>query len=187
LVKKIYENYTRDFPQGSHAALCRQRVGELQKILAQNEGNSDIVFRKDSGKVKSVEQLLAPYKGRYVYLDIWGSWCGPCRDEMKFSEALKEHFSGRNIVFLYLDMDENRQDERWKSFVRLENITGQHLRMDGNALEKIWNVLTPGGDGSRFYPSYFIFDRAGKVIPVQARRPSEKEDLYRQLEEITNK
>ena len=187
IVKKLYETYSRDFPEGPHAALCRQRMGELQRILAQNERNAEIVFRADSGKVSSVEQLLAPYKGRYVYLDIWGSWCGPCREEMKFTPALKEHFSGRDIVFLYLDMDEDRQDERWKSFVRLENITGQHLRMEQDALEKIWQVVSPGGDGSRSYPSYFIFDKDGKALTVKARRPSEKEALYRQLEEIINK
>jgi len=47
----------------------------LQEIMARNERNPEIVFRTGTGKALSVEQILAPYKGKCVYLDIWGSWC----------------------------------------------------------------------------------------------------------------
>ena len=68
--------------------------------------------------------------------------------------------------------------------VRLKNITGQHLRLNGQDLEKIWQTLTPGGNGTRFYPSYFIFDRSGRQVPGKAARPSDKETLYKQLEDV---
>jgi thiol-disulfide isomerase/thioredoxin len=182
--RKIYADYSSDFPQGQHAAACREQIGKLQEIMARNERNPEIVFRTGTRKAASIEQILAPYKGKCVYLDIWGTWCGPCREEMQFVPALKEHFSGKDIVFLYLDMDEDRQDEKWKNLVRLKNITGQHLRLNGQDLEKVWQVVTPGGNGARFYPSYFIFDRSGKQVPLKTARPSDKQVLYQQLEDV---
>lgn len=184
MARQFYADYNDNFPLGQHAAACREQIGRLQEIIARNERNPEIVFRTDIEKPLSVEQILAPYKGKYVYLDIWGTWCGPCREEMQFVPALKEHFSGKDIVFVYLDMDADRQDEKWKNLVRLKNITGQHLRMNEQDLEKIWQVVTPGGNGTRFYPSYFIFDRSGKQVPVKAVRPSDKEVLYQQLENV---
>jgi thiol-disulfide isomerase/thioredoxin len=185
--QKLYEDYAGYFPNGSHAILCRQRFEGLKKLLEQSRQNSEIVFRPHAENTASLEELIAPYKGKVVYLDIWGTWCGPCREEMGFAPALKEHFAGREIVFLYLDMDEATQDSKWKNYVSIEKVTGHHLRMDGQRMEKIWEALLHTVNVPRYYPSYFIFDRDGKLIAGKARRPSEKEELYKQLEEIVNK
>ena len=42
---------------------------------------------------------LAPHKGKVIYIDVWGSWCGPCREEMKHASAIKESLKGKDVVF----------------------------------------------------------------------------------------
>ena len=51
----------------------------------------------DDKKVK-----LSDFKGKYVYIDVWATWCGPCRAEIPHLKKLEEHFHGKNIEFVIL-------------------------------------------------------------------------------------
>jgi thiol-disulfide isomerase/thioredoxin len=56
------------------------------------------------------------FKGQYIYVDIWASWCLPCRQEAPFFEALKERYKAKNLVFLSLSIDESESD--WRGFLQ---------------------------------------------------------------------
>jgi thiol-disulfide isomerase/thioredoxin len=177
---QILKDYQSRFPNGEYLDSCRNEIAILERRIAANNQNAGIVFHEISDK-PSMAAILAAYIGKIVYLDIWGTWCGPCREEMQASPALKKHFEGKDIVFLYLDMDSPEARDKWHNFVRMEAITGEHYRLSSDQMEDIWQSLLPGKK-DHFYPSYFIFDRTGHVIVTDARRPSDKEGLYAQLE-----
>jgi len=178
--RRLLSDLTLYFPDSHLRAYCIQKVAMMEQQLIKGQGNEEIVFRGDS--IYNLSSLLAPYKGKVVYLDIWGTWCGPCREEIKFLPALKERFRGKGIVFLYLDMDEDDVQERWKEFVQQHAITGQHVRLNRQRLEPIWEELLHTHDVPRYYPSFFIFDGNGHVAEAGAPRPSEGERLYGELE-----
>src|SRR5436189_5057283 len=60
------------------------------------------------GKTKvRLEEVLAQYKGKYIFLDLWASWCVPCMEEMPASQALKKKYPADKIVFLNLSVDKS--------------------------------------------------------------------------------
>ena len=45
--------------------------------------------------------LLEPHRGKVVYADFWGSWCGPCKEQLKHMQAVKDELKGKDVVYLY--------------------------------------------------------------------------------------
>lgn len=58
-------------------------------------------------------KIIEPYKGKVIYLDIWGTWCGPCKDMMQYAGNIKNLFAGKEVVFLYLC--NHSTDKSWKT------------------------------------------------------------------------
>ena len=78
-------------------------------------------------------------------------------------------------------MDEDDRDADWKKFIRLNGVTGIHLRKSRADIEKFWDELLPAGH-DRFYPCYFIFDKTGKLVQADTKQPSDGPALYTELE-----
>jgi len=172
-----------NFPRSKFLHDGRATVKAMESKAANGKNNAHIVFRR---AVHSLDELIAPYKGRVVYLDIWGTWCPPCREEMKYAPALKQHVDTAKVVFLYLDMDADKEEVNWREYVQLNDIAGEHVRMTRDEIAVIWEALLRGSSEKPVYPGFFIFGRDGKLVETRAKRPSETEALYQQLKEAVD-
>ena len=178
--RRSLSDLEQNFPQSKYIKEGRAKVQALEAKVTAGKKNVHIVFRSP---VHSLDELIAPYKGKIVYLDIWGTWCGPCKEEMKYAHALKQNVDTAKVVFVYLDMDRDEVDSDWREYVQMHNITGEHLRMNEGDMEAVWETLLHTSHVARYYPSFFIFGRDGRVVEANAKRPSDKEELYKQLKE----
>jgi len=176
--RRFLSDMERYFPQSSHLNDARAAVQVLESKVAAQKDNKHIHFRP---AVHSLAELLAPYKGKVVYLDIWGTWCVPCLHEMTYAPALKQKFDTAKVVFLYLDEDQDEDDVKWREYAQLYAVTGEHVRMNQQDIEGIWEALLHTHNVARRYPSYFIIGRDGQLVQPDAKRPSEGEALYNQL------
>lgn len=188
IARAIHKEFLVNFPTSKLLTSCNNKMAEIESELVKNAENPDLVFLKNSGEINSLKELLAPYNGKVVYLDIWGTWCGPCIEEMtRHTKPLKEHFRNRNdLVYLYLAMDEDTDNEKWKQFVLLNTVSGYHLRKNNTGIAPFWEELQKPEVSSQLYPTYVIFDRTGKIVAAPAKRPSDTTELYTKMEEILN-
>lgn len=110
---------------------------------------------------------LEDFKGKYVYIDVWATWCGPCRAEIPSLKMVEEKYHGKNIAFLSISVDENKDHEKWKTFVTEKQLGGVQLFADKN-----WN-----SDFIKYFeinsiPRFLLIDPSGKVVNADADRPS---------------
>ena len=116
------------------------------------------------------KSTLADFKGKYVYIDAWATWCGPCRAEIPFLKAKEEMYHDKNIVFLSISIDTQKDFEKWKKFVGEKELKGVQLFADNDwksEFVKAYNI-----DG---IPRFILVDPKGMTVNANAPRPSAPE------------
>jgi cytochrome c biogenesis protein CcmG/thiol:disulfide interchange protein DsbE len=100
---------------------------------------------------------LADYKGQVVLVNVWASWCEPCRDELPLLERTHKRLAGRNATVLGIDVKENSGAAL--EAVREFGLTYPNLRdPDGTYVREF---------GQTGYPETYVLDRQGKVAAVR--------------------
>ena len=152
--------------------VAKATVMELnEKYLALQRRDFSSASLKSSDDVKGMSdgekilrKLIEPYKGKIILLDVWGTWCGPCKAALAKSQEEYEHLKGYDIVYLYLA---NRSsEESWKNVIKEYNVTGDnvvHYNLPAEQQTAIERFL-----GVNSYPTYKLIDRDGNILDVNA-------------------
>ncbi|MGO4291557.1 TlpA family protein disulfide reductase [Chitinophaga sp. RAB17] len=182
----LSDAFKKRFPSSKYNRVIDQRVNTLKELLAQNESDAHIQVVKQ--EVQSVYDVIKDFKGKVVYLDVWGTWCGPCKEELKHIPALRSAFVNKDVVFVYLDMDDDDRDTVWKEFIKVNGLKGTHFRKNRQTIAPLWKeLLADNQDKAEYYPQYFIFDKEGKLAVSKAFRPSDKAVLYQQINTVLSR
>src|SRR5574343_490978 len=83
---------------------------------------------------KGGKTKLEDLRGKYVYIDVWATWCGPCRAEIPHLKKVEEKYHGKNIEFVSISVDVDKDHEKWQKFVTDKELGGIQLFADKN-----WN------------------------------------------------
>lgn len=121
---------------------------------------------------------LEDFKGKYVYIDMWATWCGPCRQEIPFLQKVEEKFHGKKIEFVSISIDQAKDHEKWKKMVTDKTLGGVQLFAD-----KDWSSSFAQAFGVNSIPRFILIGPDGKVIDANAKRPSDPE-LTAQLDTL---
>lgn len=183
LLEPLVNAYSTKFTAGQFTSDANNRLAKLKLQLTDNEKNKNIQILPNFEKINSIYQVIKALKGKVVYLDVWGTWCGPCKEELKHMPGLKAKFKDKDVAYVYLDLDDDSLDASWREFIKTNNMEGLHLRKTRQTIVPFWKeLLANADDKAEYYPQYFIFDKTGKLVVSKAKRPSEKEELYAQLD-----
>ena len=141
------------------------------------KSNDDVANMSDGEQI--LRKLTEPYRGRLVLLDIWGTWCGPCKLALSHSQEEYERLKDYDLVYLYLA---NRSpDDGWKNVIKEYNVTGEnvvHYNLPAYQQSVVEHFLQVHS-----FPTYKLIDRDGKVLDVNAD-PRDLESLAKLLENL---
>lgn len=139
------------------------------------KSNNDVANMSDGEQI--LRKLTEPYRGRLVLLDIWGTWCGPCKAALSHSQEEYERLKDYNLVYLYLA---NRSPEDgWKNVIKEYNVTGEnvvHYNLPADQQSAVEHFLQVHS-----WPTYKLIDRDGKMLDVNAD-PRNLESLAKLLD-----
>ena len=175
------------FPGSTHLPQFEQQFNNLHKLEKRYANAPGIRFRQDGSTIRSIRDLVAPYKGKVVFLDFWGTWCAWCLEEFRTAvPALTKKFEGKDVVFLYVADDDDTDDQKWKNDIFIYDIEGEHVRITRNNMHFLRDELDKSDKVKRAgtYPTYYIFDRQGQQVVNNACRPSTGAALYHQLDSV---
>jgi thiol-disulfide isomerase/thioredoxin len=130
--------------------LILERIPKNKKLFSTNIGFKAIPFKIK--KLNSKDSIsISDYRGKFIYIDFWGTWCAPCLMEIPTIEYAYEKTSRSDIEFLGIAVHDTK--EKVKSF----GITyPQFLESDSKDLREKYNIIQ--------YPTTFLIDRKGKII-----------------------
>jgi thiol-disulfide isomerase/thioredoxin len=142
-------------------------LAHVQALAAQSapllEGAPAPGFELEDLKGNTVS--LSDFRGKVVYIDFWASWCGPCLREMPYSHELIGRFKGKDVVFLYISLDEDGQNWR-KAVAKLKLPSPQLWAPRGSSVGEAYRIES--------IPRYVIVGRDGTLLSADADRPSSR-------------
>ncbi|ASU32099.1 TlpA disulfide reductase family protein [Mucilaginibacter xinganensis] len=127
-----------------------------------------------AGKVVS----LSSFRGKYVLIDFWASWCGPCRQENPNVVKAYNHYKNQKFTIVGVSLDRPGAKEKWLKAIHTDGLAWTQL-----SDLKFWDSKTAGLYAVRAIPQNFLLDPDGKIIGKNLRG----EDLENKLEEIFGK
>lgn len=170
----------------SHPA-AMETVQQLNnRYLALENRDFDKVVLKPSDHLQHItegeallQKILQQFKGKIVLLDVWGTWCAPCKEALKHSTEEYARLSKYDIAYVYLANNSPR--DSWENVIKMYNVSGENVahynlpQEQQEAIERFLNV--------QHYPTYKLFDREGNLLDldVNARNLDELERLLQRL------
>jgi thiol-disulfide isomerase/thioredoxin len=133
------------------------------EMSAFNAGNPAFDFTYPDRNGDSIS--LADFKGSLVYVDVWATWCGPCKREIPHLLELEKDYQGQNIVFLSVSVDEDENYDAWTAMLEEKEMGGVQLFASG------WSKIAKDYKINGI-PRFMLFDSLGNIINVRAPRPS---------------
>jgi thiol-disulfide isomerase/thioredoxin len=141
----------------------------LIKLAEADISSDEIVHLTDlEDNYYTLDQILADHKGKVVYLDIWASWCGPCKTMMPYSEKLQEKYKDKDVAFLFISIDQNIQ--KWEQSAKSFNLIENSFLARNYPKAKLYQ-----DNNVNSIPRYMLFDKNGRLVDDNARRPIEKD------------
>ncbi len=129
------------------------------------DGSISPTFEYDN--YKGGKTKLEDFRGKYVYIDVWATWCAPCRAEIPFLKKLEEKYHQKNIVFVSLSIDQIKDVEKWKKLISDKELGGVQVFAD-----KDWNSQFVKDYNITGIPRFILIDPNGKIVKADAPRPS---------------
>lgn len=137
-------------------ALC----AKWEKLKSGNPSAAGFSYPDINGKTVSMADL----KGKYIYIDVWATWCGPCRGELPALKELEEKYAGKDIHFVSMSCDKNKK--AWEDMVKKEEMKGIQLHMGTD--KTFMDAYLING-----IPRFILLDRDGNIISANMTRPSD--------------
>ena len=149
--------------EGEEKGIKQYFAEKLAKAKFNNTASPSFEYENHAGGKAKLED----FKGKYVYIDVWATWCGPCRAEIPSLKMVEEKYHGKNIAFLSISVDTDKDHEKWETFVTEKQLGGVQLFADKN-----WT-----SDFIKYFeinsiPRFLLIDPTGKVVNADADRPS---------------
>ena len=123
---------------------------------------------------KGGKKSLDSFKGKYVYIDVWATWCGPCIREIPSLKSIEKEFHKKNIEFVSISTDESRRnggsweaaEKKWRDFVKEKQMSGVQLWSGQDySFQQAYQISG--------IPRFILIDPKGNIVDANAPRPSD--------------
>jgi len=166
---RTYDKKAQDFIEKYQAYITEQEMAGIQQWKAKFEkmlpGN--VVPDFDLANLENEKVNLSTYEGNWVYIDLWATWCGPCKQEAPHFDALAEAFKDQKISFVAVSLDNT--PESWQNYLSKKETTHVNQLFGGNGFKSpIAEFFKVTG-----VPRFILLDPAGKIVENNMTRPSD--------------
>lgn len=160
-------------------------ISAFKKYMpATNQRDSNLIkILKDSSK--SLDDLIAcHFKGKKIYIDLWASWCLPCKQEFQYNATVDSFCNKYNITRLYISFDGITLHKSMLNDIYAYNLKGFHVQANESMYKDIIHNLY--SDEEFYIPRYLLVNENSEIINKNALRPSSGNSLFEDIKKSLN-
>lgn len=165
---KTYDEFMVDYEKYGKSVTDKKQLAQIEEFKQKNgytaAGKPVIDFTYPDRNGKQVS--LSDFKGKVVVVDVWATWCTPCKAEIPHLKKLEKEFEGNNdIVFIGVSVDKAKDKEKWLKMLDDMQMVGVQLFADGfSKIAQDYNITA--------IPRFMVFDKKGNIVSTNSPRPS---------------
>jgi peroxiredoxin len=172
-IAPLFNNFSAAIKATEAGKKFAERLPKL-KAVALGATAPEFAEADTAGKIIS----LSSFRGKYVLIDFWASWCGPCRRENPNVVKAYNTYKGKNFTILGVSLDRPNAKDKWLAAIHKDGLTWNHV-----SDLKFWDSKAADLYAVRGIPQNFLLDPNGKIIGKNLRG----EDLENKLAQIFGK
>lgn len=172
-VAPLYNSLSADIKNTIRGKKYAIRLEKL-KLVAIGSLAPEFAQADTSGKVVS----LSSFRGKYLLIDFWASWCGPCRAENPNVVKAFNKYKDKNFTILGVSLDRPGAKDKWLAAIKKDGLAWTQV-----SDLQWWNNAASTAYGIQAIPQNFLLDPTGKIIGKNLRG----DDLEKKLEELFGK
>ncbi|XCF04995.1 TlpA disulfide reductase family protein [Tamlana crocina] len=172
---EVYKLFTEHSTDKKNNEIIEEKYKKLTALDVGKPSPKFNNYKNYEGGTTSLDDL----KGKYVYIDVWATWCGPCIMQIPALKEVEEKYHDKNIEFVSISIDKASDFDKWKIMVEEKDLKGVQLFAD-----KDWTSSFVKDYGIQGIPRFILIDPQGNIVDTNAPRPSDPAliELFSQLE-----
>lgn len=178
-IPALYDRFVKLYPQSV-------LMSYLDEAVAKNKSFNQVVFSEDihfiaSDSIQTFKELTGLFPGKVIFVDIWATWCGPCRESFTYVKPLQKYAKENDIVLLYISVDRPTDTDKWKKMANHYDLKGEHFILNETIQPEIYETF--GHKGGMYIPHCAIVNKKGEIQFKTASSPEDMDKLIEQLKE----
>ncbi|WP_298497772.1 TlpA disulfide reductase family protein [uncultured Algibacter sp.] len=162
-IDAFFKAFTENSTNEKNNKLVSEKYEKLTSLKEGKPSPKFVNYENHSGGKMSLDDL----KGKYVYIDVWATWCGPCIQQIPHLQEVEKKYHDKNIEFVSISIDKKNDYEKWKSMVNEKQLGGIQLFADND-----WNSAFVQEYQIQGIPKFILIDTKGNIVDSNAPRPS---------------
>lgn len=177
----LFADFTTRYPESDYRSHISPLIDEVIRFhkIAQSEFNEQIHFIDNNQNLNTLYEVTQAFPEGKIYVDVWATWCGPCKAEFAHKDELKSLLEKNDVQILYISIDRDKDSVQWKNMIKFYNLEGHHVRANKELDAELRKLFDR--NGSLSIPWYILTDNNGNIIKKHASRPSQLEKLEQEI------
>ncbi len=167
----IFDGFKLKYPGSKYVGWFQPSIDTIRE-MEKKPLTANMVFVPHNGTdLNTFNDVLALTKGKTVLLDMWGTWCGPCRESIeKNAAAIETHFAGKGLSYYYIANYDMAHEKTWKEMIAYFNMQGTHILANDSLSNNIMTTVKSNG-----FPTYVIIKKDGTWELSKAGYPMDRD------------